>query len=69
MSSERERWIAAASYAREHPGEPIMCPEREDDRLEITVVDWPDGSHTDVDMRCKRCGASNVMTFIKTGNL
>jgi hypothetical protein len=67
MSSKTaERWIAAATHVREHPGESVLCPDREDGPLEITAVDWPDGSHTDVYMKCTQCGASNVMTFTNT---
>lgn len=70
MSSESftkssAQWIAAAKRVRKHPDEPVLCPDCEDGELEITTVDWPDGSHTDVYMTCKTCGASNVMTFKK----
>jgi hypothetical protein len=64
-SKSAERWIAAGTHVREHPDEVVMCPDREDGPLEITNVDWPDGSRTDVYMKCNRCGAENVMTFIK----
>jgi hypothetical protein len=63
FSETRERWIAAAEYILAHPGESVLCPDNEDSELEITSVDWPDRSHTDIYMKCKQCGAANVMTY------
>lgn len=63
--SSSARWIAAAKRLRENPNDRVPCPDCEIGFLEITTVDWPDGSHTDIYMKCSRCGSSNVMTFLK----
>ncbi len=64
-SSSSTRWIAAAKRLRENPKVHVACPDCNVGYLETTTVDWPDGSHTDVYMKCSKCGSSNVMTFPK----
>lgn len=64
--SSSARWIAAAIRLREHPGDPVPCPNC-DGQLEVSTVAWPDGSHSDMYMKCNKCGASNVMTIKNDG--
>ena len=65
FSESSKRWIAAARRLREDIHASVLCPENEDEPLVVTVVDWPDGTHADIHMTCRKCGASNVATFKK----
>ena len=65
VSHKSQRWIVAAKRLTEDPKDRVKCPSCETGYLETTTADFPDGSHTDVYMKCSECGSANVLTYMK----
>ena len=65
VSAKSGRWIVAAERLTENPNDRVPCPSCKTGYLETTTADFPDGSHTDVYMKCPACGSANVMTYRK----
>jgi hypothetical protein len=65
VSEKSGRWIVAAERLTENPKDRVPCPVCKTGFLETTAADFPDGSHTDVYMKCPVCGSANVLTYMK----
>jgi rubredoxin len=62
------RWISAAAQMLNNPEGSVECPVCSEEKLDVQIVEWPDGTHVDYHMTCPKCGARNVATrLVRSG--
>lgn len=62
MATEIQRWIEVGKLLAEDPAARVTCPRCQDSSLEVEDVRNPnDPDELERIMRCRKCGAMNIL--------